>query len=323
IQSPFVEDFLKYTATLQQDNTPLLDILWRYYERNKNYIAAARILDQLARKESVELTLSRRLEYISRAVMYAKSCGSVSSVSGEGEFLHELEEKIEVARIQLSILQGIQSLHHSQHTQQAITELNSKLMDVSQLYGDFADPFNLSECKLSIVHCAGHFDVTLIESLWSEIIEQELQSTLGNDRNTRMQSMRDRLLRLGKLYSRNDSYFPTAVRAALLSAGWDPVFIPDIFHQVGVSYSTLFTLYNNLFEEKDTFWGSVGRPLHVLSVLLALLSAYTANSSLVATKHFSVAIDKYLVELQTLDPSTPDINTLTAGLAQERTLEEP
>ncbi|XP_019861917.1 PREDICTED: nuclear pore complex protein Nup155-like [Amphimedon queenslandica] len=95
IQSPFVEDFLKYTATLQQDNTPLLDILWRYYERNKNYIAAARILDQLARKESVELTLSRRLEYISRAVMCAKSCGSVSSVSGEGEFLHELEEKME------------------------------------------------------------------------------------------------------------------------------------------------------------------------------------------------------------------------------------
>ena len=40
------------------------------------------------------------------------------------------------------------------------------------MYGDFADPFNLSECKLSIVHCAGHFDVTLIESLWSEIIEQ-------------------------------------------------------------------------------------------------------------------------------------------------------
>uniref|UniRef100_A0A1X7TTR9 Nucleoporin Nup133/Nup155-like C-terminal domain-containing protein n=2 Tax=Amphimedon queenslandica TaxID=400682 RepID=A0A1X7TTR9_AMPQE len=187
------------------------------------------------------------------------------------------------------------------------------------LYGDFADLFNLSECKLSIVHCAGHFDVTLIESLWSEIIEQELQSTLGNDRDTRMQSMRDRLLRLGKLYSRNDSYFPTAYLIKLLEQhscqlGWDPGFIPDIFHQVGVSYSTLFTLYNNLFEEKDTFWGSVGRPLHVLLVLLALLSAYTANSSLVATKHSSVAIDKYLVELQTLDPSTPDINTLTAGL---------
>ena len=37
-------------------------------------------------------------------------------------------------------------------------------------------------------------------------------------------------------------------------------------------------------------------------------------SSLSFYRHFSVAIDKYLVELQTLDPSTPDINTLTAGL---------
>ena len=47
---------------------------------------------------SVGLTLSSRLEYISRAVMCAKSCGSVSSVSGEGEFLHELEEKMEVRK---------------------------------------------------------------------------------------------------------------------------------------------------------------------------------------------------------------------------------
>ena len=30
--------------------------------------------------------------------MCAKSCGSVSSVSGEGEFLHELEEKMEVRK---------------------------------------------------------------------------------------------------------------------------------------------------------------------------------------------------------------------------------
>ena len=105
----------------------------------------------------------------------------------------------------------------------------------------------------------------------------ELQSTLGNDRDTRMQSMRDRLLRLGKLYSRNDSYFPTGKETKIFNTlllslslslslflayliklleqhscqlGWDPGFIPDIFHQVGVSYSTLFTLYNNLFEEK-------------------------------------------------------------------------
>ena len=34
-----------------------------------------------------------------------------------------------------------------------------------KLYGDFAEPFDLAECKLAIVHCAGHYDPTLVESL--------------------------------------------------------------------------------------------------------------------------------------------------------------
>lgn len=41
-----------------------------------------------------------------------------------------------------------------------------------QLYGDFADIFMLAECKLAIVHCAGHYDPTLIETLWREIIDK-------------------------------------------------------------------------------------------------------------------------------------------------------
>ena len=41
-----------------------------------------------------------------------------------------------------------------------------------QLYGDYAEPFELSECKLTIIHCAGHYDPTLVDSLWAEIIDK-------------------------------------------------------------------------------------------------------------------------------------------------------
>lgn len=51
IKSPFIEDFLKYTATLQHDSSRILGLLWRYYEKIKNYLPAARILDQLAHKD--------------------------------------------------------------------------------------------------------------------------------------------------------------------------------------------------------------------------------------------------------------------------------
>ena len=47
-----------------------------------------------------------------------------------------------------------------------------------QLYGDFADEFGLAECKLAIVHCAGHYDPILIETLWKDIIEAGMHSLL-------------------------------------------------------------------------------------------------------------------------------------------------
>ena len=53
----------------------------------------------------------------------------------------------------------------------AIQTLHSELMDITKLYGDFAEPFGLAECKLAIVHCAGHYDPTLIKALWREVVE--------------------------------------------------------------------------------------------------------------------------------------------------------
>lgn len=41
-----------------------------------------------------------------------------------------------------------------------------------QLYGEFADTFDLYESKLAIIHCAGHYDPTLVESLWRDVIEK-------------------------------------------------------------------------------------------------------------------------------------------------------
>ena len=41
---------------------------------------------------------------------------------------------------------------------------------VLQLYGEFAEVFDLYECKLAIVHCAGHEDAALVDSLWQSII---------------------------------------------------------------------------------------------------------------------------------------------------------
>lgn len=45
---------------------------------------------------STEISLKQRLEYIARAILSAKSSSSISAQASDGEFLHELEEKMEV-----------------------------------------------------------------------------------------------------------------------------------------------------------------------------------------------------------------------------------
>ncbi len=52
---------------------------------------------------STDITLQLRIEYLSRAVMCAKSSTLRTSSATEGEFLHELEEKLEVSQIMFDI----------------------------------------------------------------------------------------------------------------------------------------------------------------------------------------------------------------------------
>ena len=46
---------------------------------------------------SPELSLEQRIECLSRAVMCSKCCNLATTTSNEGEFLHELEERLEVS----------------------------------------------------------------------------------------------------------------------------------------------------------------------------------------------------------------------------------
>ena len=46
---------------------------------------------------------------------------------------------------------------------EAVASLNSAMLDITQLYEEFAEPFQLWECKLAIVACAGHSEPQLVQ----------------------------------------------------------------------------------------------------------------------------------------------------------------
>jgi nuclear pore complex protein Nup155 len=81
----------------QPENLAMLDLMWKYYEKQRNFAAAARILAMLAEKLSSEITLQQRLEYLSRAAMCSMSVTSHISTQGDGDFLDQLEDKLAVS----------------------------------------------------------------------------------------------------------------------------------------------------------------------------------------------------------------------------------
>lgn len=215
IKSPHLEEFLKEKTSKLNESVVLTDFLWMYYERNGHYFAASQILTKLCEQESNEVSLAKRLEYLSRAIVCMKSLDTrvvgspFGKIDSAAEFLHCLEEKMEVARIQMQILHSIErSSTAIPNRSEVIRSLNSKLHDITTLYKEFAEPFALYECQLKILHCANHDDDNLIEFVWQNIIETEWDRLSGMDPQTQMSTLKSKIKELGLIYMKSRKYFP-------------------------------------------------------------------------------------------------------------------
>ncbi|CAG2238962.1 NUP155 [Mytilus edulis] len=324
VQSPFLESYLKRKAGYQGEAVQALDMLWKYYEKLRNFPAAAKILSKLAERHGNDVRLQQRIEYLSRAIMCAKSSTTHISSAADGEFLHELEEKMEVARLQLQVQKALSKLSSSRmECQEALNRLDSDLLDLTILYEDFADKFDLSECKLAIVHCAGLYDVVLVESLWKDIIDKEILSTGTMDGNARVKNLDLKLTAVGKLYIKTERYFPSAFLIKYLEQrscemGLNTEWVFELMLETGLAPSRVFEIYDRLFKSRDPFWLSVQKPLRLLEVLCKLLCHLVANPALIPMydrrTFTTVCLDSvasYLVELQAMRSTESHIRLIS------------
>ncbi|XP_036385365.1 nuclear pore complex protein Nup155 isoform X1 [Megalops cyprinoides] len=316
VNSPFLEEHLMRMIKQDQNKVRNMDLLWRYYEKSRSFSKAAHVLARLADMHSTEISLKQRLEYISRAILSAKSSSGTSGQGADGEFLHELEEKMEVVRIQVQIQETL-SRQYSHHpsVQGAVSQLDSELMDITKLYGEFADHFRLSECKLAIIHCAGHSDPILVHSLWQEIMEKELNDSVAMNPADRMRALSLKLVSLGKIYAGTPRYFPLEFLVKFLEQevcrlNWDVGFVTFTMQEIGVQLPRLLEVYDQLFKTRDPCWQRLKKPLHLVECIHVLLSGYVEDPSQVPSydrrRFTNVCLDNicgYLVELQSLSPN--------------------
>lgn len=279
IQSPHLENYLKkHTAqTDQSDLVSRYDLLWKYYEKSGQFMAAARVLSRLADAHSTLIHLPARIEYLSRAIVCARAAETSSFGNAvQGQFLYELEEKMDVAKVQSQVLDAVTRMPGN--TSELIGRLNADLLDVTQLYEQFAEPLGLWECKLAILHCAGHYDAALVSNVWLNIISNEVKklSSVG-DSEAKMATLGNKMKTFARTYGQSEQFFPLELIVKTLevqSVKWNgpPGWVPSIMLGAGIPFQKLFGTYGRMYAAKEPVWQSEGRPNHLLHVLADMLN---------------------------------------------------
>ncbi|KAG0722258.1 Nuclear pore complex protein Nup155 [Chionoecetes opilio] len=270
LTSLHLETFL----TRSNGQAPLNHLLWRYYEKNKEFYKAAKTLLLLAEQRGDTPTpVSVRVDYLSRAHMCLSSC-EMNTASNFADFMLHLEEKKEVAKVQLMVLDSLQCEPVSADV---FAELNSSLLALTVLYEKFAEPWALWECKLAIVHCAGHSEPQLVQSIWTKLIDDELEKAEAVGVELKVDRLSSKLKSLARIYSANPSYFPLEhiikhceIRSVQLQA--DTSWVVTALQGCGIPVSKLINIYHKLYRSGESVWEVEHSPHHLLMVLAHLIN---------------------------------------------------
>lgn len=267
LPEPSLGEFLRRNVVNNPGNLNLVDLLWKYYEKNGRHAEAAHILDNLASTENESISLEQRIEYLARAVMCMRNDSSGFSIAN-GILLKELEDKLEIARVQKCILDTFSSYVTPDHNiLQAIEKLNFTLYDITQLYQQFADPFDLWECKLTILNCSHHNDPLLIETVWSQIINKAVDGIgTTQERCTRLFTKIEALV---KEFRESGHCFPLAfiIRELELKAcqlRFPEGIVPDKLVAMNIDIDLLMEYYFRMISMNERVWANEGNEWHLV-----------------------------------------------------------
>ncbi|XP_031491794.1 nuclear pore complex protein NUP155 [Nymphaea colorata] len=192
-----------------------IELLARYYVLKRQHMLAALVLMRLAERQSADvgetLTLEQRQQYLSNAVLQAKSARSTAGPSSYGSpydsgLLDLLEGKLAVLRFQIKIKGELEALASKLEDPSGLPrdsapddafpqrnliadvnlvstarskarELALDLKSITQLYNDYAVPFELWEICLEIIHFANYSEdsnSSIIREIWARLLDQAI-----------------------------------------------------------------------------------------------------------------------------------------------------
>lgn len=267
---PSLEKYLVRASQFSFDHNRLL---WKYHERHGNYAAAADILVKMAKTSDNSVLLEERAEFLGKALALIRS----QEVGARGHYnMHEIEDLVQVAAVQKSILTAITHIANTTDNaelktsaQHAIITLNNNLFVLTELFTNYAEEFELWECKLHIIEIANYRDEHLIQKTWQQILQLELDSCSEDNPDNVLEIVMSKVSSLYEKYDVGSLVFPVNFLVYQLeyiscSLQASPEIVQKCFINMNVPMQTLVNIYDELSKRNIDTWAQTGDPLHLV-----------------------------------------------------------
>lgn len=202
-------------APIPSNQAKYFDLLARYYVMKRQHLLAAHVLLRLAERRSTDAgdvpSLEQRRQYLSNAVLQAKNASNTDSLAGSAKgaldrgLLDLLEGKLAVLQFQIKIKEELEAIASRMElsagasesvengsvpntsvtadaslvkaAEEKAKELSLDLKSITQLYNEYAVPFELWEICLEMLYFAnysGDADSSIVRETWARLMDQAL-----------------------------------------------------------------------------------------------------------------------------------------------------
>jgi nuclear pore complex protein Nup155 len=264
------------------------DLLWRYYAHHNNYLEAASVQLLLA-KSGFVLNLEQRIGYLSRARTNAsiRTVSLLDAAQGRQQLLREITDLLEVGNIQDDILQRMRS--DTRLTEQrrpgVLKALDGQILEVAELFNQYADQAGYYDICILIYHCADHRNPADIQATWQLLIEQVHQEAEAGDQVRPFEAVGLKVRSLGQRLHAAEATFPIPILLPMLlryaleyqNNAAPPTWVLDIFLELDIRPQALLPVLEQMYYTNEQPF--VGRHRRVLAAnLVYLIQAWLLES---------------------------------------------
>lgn len=304
IETPFILSYLEHKA---KTDLQISNLLWSYHEKHGNFYQATTVLFGLA-KSDFDLSLSQRIEFLSRAKASC-NCPCPQELRSDMATLATLvQEHLDVASLQDEILASVRHDEEFENDkrQEIIDMLNSRLLDVSELFNDYAEPLNYYEIMLQIFKTSDYQGTEEIRECWNALIDKAHSDAIikGSSGNSEISEpyeyISQIIIKMGQQLGLTQSVFPTGYLVSRLQSyavenkqGAPLLWVVDTFLQAGVDPQTLVSIYVELLEMRSFPFNDDYNFYQLARVATHFFNNCIANRSLKLSKYIqSSTLDK-------------------------------